>query len=60
MPLALGNPGNPMSWTGMEGKFNGLVEPILGAETRTLFSLLRRFEEPGTLAKVMKMVARDA
>ena len=27
VPLALGNPGNPMSWAGMEGKFGGLVEP---------------------------------
>ena len=60
VPLALGNPGNPMSWAGMEGKFNGLVEPVLGHETKPLFDALRRFEEPGTLARVMKMVARDA
>jgi 2-methylcitrate dehydratase PrpD len=60
VPLALGNPGNPMSWTGMEGKFGGLVEPVLGSKTRALFQMLRRFEEPGTLAQVMAMVARDA
>ena len=58
VPLALGNPGNPMSWEGMQGKFAGLVEPALGDGTRTLFDALRRFEEPGTLAKVMGMVAR--
>ena len=56
VPLALGNPGNPMSWAGMEGKFAGLVEPVLGDGTRALFEALRRFEEPGTLAKVMAMV----
>jgi hypothetical protein len=60
VPLALGNPGNPMSWAGMEGKFAGLVEPALGKDTRTLFEALRRFEEPGTLAKVMTMLTRAA
>ena len=49
-----------MSWAGMEGKFAGLVEPVLGDETRALFEALRRFETPGTLAKVMKAVARAA
>ena len=58
VPLALGNPGNPMSWDGMQSKFTGLVEPVLGHETLTLFDALRVFEAPGTLAKVMKMVAR--
>ena len=58
VPLALGNPGNPMSWTGMEAKFAGLVEPVLGDETRPLFEALRRFDTPGTLAKVMAMVTR--
>ena len=60
VPLALGNPGNPMSWAGMEGKFAGLVEPVFGDETRPLFEALRRFEEPGTLAKVMATVTRAA
>ena len=58
VPLALGNPGNPMSWAGMQSKFAGLVEPALGDETKTLFEALRGFEEPGTLAKVMAVVAR--
>ena len=60
IPLALGNPGNPMSWAGMQSKFTGLVEPVLGKETQALFDMLRRFEEQGTLAKVMNMVARSA
>lgn len=57
VPLALGNPGNPMSWRTMEGKFAGLVEPVLGDRARPLFDALRRFEEPGTLAKVITMAA---
>jgi 2-methylcitrate dehydratase PrpD len=58
VPLALGNPGNPMSWAGMEAKFSGLVEPVLGRETRPLFEALRSFEAPGTLARVMALVSR--
>ncbi len=53
IPLALGNPGNPMNWTHMERKFTGLVEPILGAETKPLYEALRRFEEPGQLKRIM-------
>jgi 2-methylcitrate dehydratase PrpD len=60
VPLALGNPGNPMSWAGMEAKFAGLVEPVLGDGTRPLYEALRRFEEPGTLTRVMKTVERAA
>jgi len=60
VPLALGNPGNPMSWAGMEAKFAGLVEPTLGDDTALLFAALRRFEEPGTLARVMTLLARAA
>ena len=59
VPLALGNPGNPMSWDGMWGKFSGLVKPALGDQTRVLFDALRSFEQPGTLARVMKMAGRD-
>ncbi len=58
VPLALGNPGNPMSWAGMEAKFAGLVEPVLGDGARPLFEALRQFETPGTLARVMKTVER--
>jgi hypothetical protein len=34
------------------------VEPVLGDGTRPLYEALRRFEEPGKLAQVMKTVAR--
>ena len=42
--LALGNPGNPMSWTDMESKFLGLVQPLLGRSSKAIFSCLRRLE----------------
>jgi 2-methylcitrate dehydratase PrpD len=58
VPLALGNPGNPMSWAAMEAKVAGLVEPVLGRETRPLFESLRAFEAPGTLARIMQRVGR--
>jgi 2-methylcitrate dehydratase PrpD len=59
VPLALGNPGNPMSWEGMQAKFAGLVEPVLGRDTRPLFESLRSFEAPGTLARVIALVSRE-
>lgn len=59
IPLASGNPGNPMTWSHMEAKFRGLVEPVLGSETKPLYDILRRFEEPGQLKRVMaKLDAR--
>lgn len=58
VPLALGNPGNPMSWSGMEAKFCGLVEPVLGRDTRPLFEALRSFEAAGTLARLTALVSR--
>lgn len=58
VPLALGNPGNPMSWAGMEAKFAGLVEPVLGRDARPLFEALRSFETPGTLARLVTVVSR--
>src|SRR5690606_33164792 len=58
VPLARGNPGNPMSWEAMEAKFAGLVEPVLGRDTRPLFEALRAFEAPGTLTRVMGLVGR--
>ena len=57
IPLALGNPDNPMSWDDMWRKFEPLVEPTLGDRTRELYDLLRNFEEPGSLNKFVSMVA---
>lgn len=59
VPLARGNPGNPMGWDGMEAKFAGLVEPVLGRDAKPLFEALRQFEAPGTLARVMALTARS-
>ncbi|MBI4082868.1 MAG: MmgE/PrpD family protein, partial [Candidatus Lambdaproteobacteria bacterium] len=56
-PLALGNPGNPMSWSAMETKFSGLVEPVLGRDTKTLFEALRRVDESGQLGRITALVA---
>jgi 2-methylcitrate dehydratase PrpD len=45
-PLALGNPGRPMSWDDMRVKFVSLTEPVLGAAAATsLFAQVRRLDE---------------
>jgi 2-methylcitrate dehydratase PrpD len=57
--LFLGHPDNPMTWDDTHAKFQGLVEPMLGAEKAgVLYENLRRFEEPGTLGSVMALLAR--
>ena len=57
VPLALGNPGNPMSWDDMWRKFEPLVTPSLAGRSRELFDLLRAFEQPGSLERFAQMVA---
>lgn len=59
VPLALGNPGNPMSWDDMWRKFEPLVVPSLGTRADELFDLLRRFEKPGSLERFCALVARS-
>lgn len=55
MPLALGNPGNPMQWGDLESKFRGLTEPILGgAAASSIYSNLRQFGAGGQLNAVFK------
>ena len=55
--VVLGHAENPMSDHDLRGKFEGLVEPILGAQaTAKLHRHLTRFEQPGTLRKVMKLL----
>jgi len=56
VPMALGNPEHPMSWTDMENKFMPLVEPVLGPQAGTLFSALRRFEQPGASEEVARLL----
>jgi 2-methylcitrate dehydratase PrpD len=56
--IVIGHPDNPMQWDDLRTKFQGLVEPILGrAKAEDLYGLLREFERPGTLAKVMALLA---
>jgi 2-methylcitrate dehydratase PrpD len=54
-----GHPDNPMMWDDMEHKFVGLVEPVLGAETHSLWHALRDFEAPGQLVQVLHLVRRQ-
>ncbi len=56
VPVALGNPENPMSWDAMEAKFMSLVEPVLAERARPLWSALRRFDQPGAFAEALALV----
>ena len=51
-PLALGNPGNPMSWADMERKFLGLTTPVMGAAATDAFARLRGFSNARDLEAV--------
>ncbi len=55
--LALGNPGNPMSWDDMHGKFFPLAEPVLGDKTESLYDLLRGFGDDDRMAAIREIVA---
>lgn len=57
--IVLGHADNPMSEDEVWGKFDGLVTPVLGADkARTLYDLLKHFEAPGNLNKVIALVAK--
>jgi len=57
--MALGNPGNPMSWDDMRVKFDALVEPVLGRQDcAALFDVLRRFDT-GAAAEYVRLVGRE-
>lgn len=43
--LALGNPGNPMSWDDLERKFLSLAKPIVKDNAEKLFGLLAQFDQ---------------
>ena len=47
---AKGNPDNPFDWNDIETKFSGVTEPILGSRSFELFTVLKNFEKPGSLA----------
>jgi len=57
VPLALGNPGNPMDWRDMELKFMTLAEPVMGAEARDLLDTLREVESAGALQRALALLA---
>ena len=55
--IVLGHPDNPMSWDDLRVKFEGLVEPVLGAmKCRELFAAARSFGEPGSLNSLSKLL----
>jgi 2-methylcitrate dehydratase PrpD len=57
--IVLGHPDNPMKWDDLHAKFQGLVEPVLGAtKTGALYKTLYHFEQPGSLQKTMELVSR--
>jgi 2-methylcitrate dehydratase PrpD len=61
VPLARGNPGNPLSWDDLRGKFMPLAEPVLGAgRAAALFETLRTFERPGSLGRALAALGETA
>jgi hypothetical protein len=47
-----------MSWDALREKFEGLVEPVLGAQkTSALYQLGRNFLEPGSIGKLSELLA---
>ncbi len=57
--IVLGHADNPMSEDEVWGKFDGLVTPVIGADkTRTMYDLLKQFEAPGSLGKIIRLVAK--
>ena len=57
--LALGNPGNSMSWKDMQAKFDALVRPALGLRTDELYTCLRHFGAAGSLGQFDALVAAN-
>jgi 2-methylcitrate dehydratase PrpD len=54
----MGHPDNPLTWDALREKFDGLVQPVLGAEKAAkLFDLGRAFLEPGSIAKISDLLA---
>jgi len=55
--IMLGHPDNPMGWDDLLVKFQGLVEPMLGAgKTQALYECIRDFDKPGSLTKMSTLV----
>lgn len=55
--LALGNPGNPMGWDDMKGKFMPLAEPVLGDNAESLYELLRGFGDDDRMDAIRQILS---
>lgn len=56
--IVMGHPDNPLSWNALRNKFEGLVEPVLGAaKTQNLYEAARSFGEPGSLTRLSELLA---
>src|SRR5689334_3479278 len=54
----MGHPENPLTWEALREKFDGLVEPVLGAEkSAKLFDAGRNFLQPGSIANISALLA---
>jgi 2-methylcitrate dehydratase PrpD len=56
--IVIGHPDNPMRWDDLRVKFEGLVEPVLGAEKAlVLQGRVQGFEQPGSIQKISALLA---
>lgn len=57
VPLARGNPDNPMGWDDLRDKFDALVAPVVGrANADALHALVRGFERPGSVERMWALI----
>jgi len=56
--VVIGHPDNPMSWDDLRAKFEGLVQPVLGAaRASALYEAAREFDRPGSLPEITSLLA---
>ena len=57
----LGHPENPLTWNDLKTKFEGLVEPVLGAaRAAAIHDAVLNFEERGGIARLLSLIGPDA
>jgi len=57
----LGHPENPLRWDDLKTKFEGLVEPVLGAErAAAIHDAVRGIESHGGLGRLLSLIGADA
>lgn len=55
--IVLGHAQNPMSAADFKDKFQGLVDPVLGAQkSAQLYGWLNEFEQPGTMRRIVALL----